>query len=108
MERMAYSRLTPAAIWTRQCAKSGRSLPGYLWLCGHSSSQYDPKQPISSPFPARRSIESSKKEAVGESLALVARRLSMLFFYLPVIIFEAWMLSPPKRRTNEPDASARL
>jgi hypothetical protein len=32
----------------------------------------------------------------------------MLFFYLPVIIFEAWMLSPPKRRTNEPDASARL
>jgi len=32
----------------------------------------------------------------------------MLFFYLPVIIFEAWMLGPPKRRTNEPDVSARL
>jgi hypothetical protein len=31
----------------------------------------------------------------------------MLFFYLPVIILEAWMLSPPKRRTNEPDALAR-
>ena len=32
----------------------------------------------------------------------------MLFFYLPVIILEAWMLSPPKRRTNEPDALARV
>ena len=32
----------------------------------------------------------------------------MLFFYLPVIILEAWMLSPPKRRTDEPDALACL
>jgi len=55
---------------------------------------------------SRRSVEPRKKEAIEEPLALVARRLAMVFFYLPVIILEAWMLSPPKRRTDEPDALA--
>jgi hypothetical protein len=32
MERMAYSRLTPAVVWIRLCTKYGRYLPGCI--CG--------------------------------------------------------------------------
>jgi hypothetical protein len=67
-----------------------------LWHLGDGSSQSDLKSVYFLSHLARCSILGAGNFRVAFGSG---ERLAMLFFYLPLILFEACLLSPPERKT---------
>jgi hypothetical protein len=53
----------------------------------------------------KKAATAAHKKVKSLSEFILATEIAMLFLYLPVILFEALMLSPPKRNVGELDAA---